>query len=212
MPISILIADDHQLFRQGLANLIAGHANWELVAEAANGLEAVSLAESLQPQIAVLDVEMPELDGIQAAQRIRRCSPATGIIALSMYGDPVYRRRMFEAGAGAFVLKNEAFGDLEKAVNAVCTGQVFNPLKHRGASSAPQGVGSALVDKEQLSDRERQVLRLLAEGESTRQIAEGLQISPKTVETYRSRIMLKLEIDNLPGLVKFAIRAGITEA
>lgn len=208
MITTILLADDHVLFRQGLAVLVGDRADWRIVGQAGDGEEAVQLAEALRPQIAVLDVEMPRVNGLEAARRIRRVSPDTRIVALSMYGDAHYRDRMFEAGASAYVLKNEAIDDLVVAIDTVLQGRRYvSPAAASGALSGPQR--SAEVDKTTLSDRERDVLRLLAAGQRTKEIAEQLGISAKTVETYRSRLMLKLGIDNLPGLVKFAIRAGI---
>jgi len=202
---TILLADDHVLFREGLALLIGQRTGWKIVGQAGDGEEAVQLTEALQPQIAVLDIEMPRLNGLEAARRIKRVSPATRIIALSMYGDPHYQERMAEAGASAYVLKNEAMDDLVDAIEAVLRGERYvSP----SAGTMPP-LRSAEVDKVTLSGREREVLRLLAAGLRAKEVATRLGISAKTVETYRSRIMLKLGIDNLPGLVKFAIRAGI---
>ena len=208
MKTTVLLADDHALFRQGLALLVGERADWEIVGQAGDGEEAVRLAQALQPRIAVLDIEMPRMNGLEAARRIRQVSPATGIVALSMYGDAHYQQRMLEAGASAYVLKNEAMDDLVAAIEAVLRGARFiSPA----ASGVPRAAPSRSVelDKASLSERELAVLRLLAAGMRTREIGATLGISAKTVETYRSRIMLKLGIDNLPGLVRFAIRAGI---
>lgn len=205
MTTTVLLADDHVLFREGLAVLVGQTTDWRVVGQASDGAEAVQLAEALRPQIAVLDVEMPQMNGLEAARRIRRVSPATRIIALSMYGDVHYQDRMFEAGASAYVLKNEAMNDLVVAIEAVLRGARY--VSPWAGATAP--LRSAEVDKGALSDRELEVLRLLAAGQRIKEIAERLGISAKTVETYRSRIMLKTGIDNLPGLVKFAIRAGI---
>jgi DNA-binding NarL/FixJ family response regulator len=205
MTTTILLADDHVLFREGLALLVGQRTDWQVVAQASDGEEAVQLAEALRPQVAVLDIEMPRLNGLEAARRIRQVSPATRIIALSMYGDAYYQERMFEAGGLGYVLKNEAMDDLVQAIEAVLRGEFFvSP-----SAGATPPLRSVEVDKRTLSDREKDVLRLLAAGQRTKDIAERLGISAKTVETYRSRIMLKTGIDNLPGLVKFAIRAGL---
>ena len=208
MTTTVLLADDHVLFRQGLAMLVREQGEWEIVAEASDGEEAVRLAGTLKPQIAVLDVEMSRVNGVEAAHRIRQVSPETRIVALSMYGDAHYQNRMFEAGASAYVLKNEAIDDLVAAIQAALRGERFvSPAVDRRGAAVD--LRSAEVDKRALSERELEVLRLLAEGKRTKVIADILSISGKTVETYRGRIMLKLGIDNLPGLVKFAIRAGI---
>jgi DNA-binding NarL/FixJ family response regulator len=206
--ITVLLADDHVLFRQGLALLVHEQEGWRIVGEAGNGEEAVALAAAHQPQIAVLDVEMPGINGIEAARHIRRASPQTRIVALSMYGDAHYQELMFEAGASAYVLKNEAIDDLVKAIQAALRDDRFvSPAVAQNGSIVDRR--SAHLDKRALSEREAEVLRRLAEGQRIKEIADALNISAKTVETYRSRIMLKLGIDNLPGLVKFAIRAGI---
>jgi len=208
MIITVLLADDHVLFRQGLALLVREQEGWQMVGEAGNGEEAVALAEARQPHIAVLDVEMPRINGIEAARQIRQVSPGTRIVALSMYGDAHYQERMFEAGASAYVLKNEAMDDLVEAVETALRGERFvSPAVARNGPIIERR--SAELDKRALSEREIEVLRWLAQGQRIREIADALGISAKTVETYRSRIMLKLGIDNLPGLVKFAIRAGI---
>jgi DNA-binding NarL/FixJ family response regulator len=205
---TILIADDHRLFRQGLAALLREQPGWEVVAEAGDGEEAVQLAGTLKPQIAVLDVEMPRVDGVEAARRIRKASRETRIVALSMYGDAHYQERMKGAGASAYVLKNEAIDQLVDAIKAILRGEAFlGPAVVRRGSVV--GLRSAQLDKDALSARELAVLRLLAEGKRTKEVADLLGVSPKTVETYRSRLMHKLGIDNVPGLVRFAIRAGI---
>lgn len=208
MTTTILIADDHKLFRQGLAALLREQPGWEVVAEAGDGEEAVQLAEALKPQIAVLDVEMPRVGGVEAARRIRQASRETRIVALSMYGDAHYQERMREAGADAYVLKNEAIDQLVDAIKTILRGEKFvAPAVVRRESVV--ALRSAQLDKDQLSPRERDVLRLLAEGKRTKEIAGVLGVSAKTVETYRSRLMIKLGIDNVPGLVRFAIRAGL---
>ncbi len=208
MTITVLLADDHVLFRQGLALLVRERGDWRIVAEAGNGAEAVALAEASQPRIAVLDVEMPGMNGIEATRRIRRVSPETRIVALSMYGDAHYQEQMFDAGASAYVLKNEAIDDLVEAIQTALRGDRFvSPTV--ASNGAPVARRGADLDKRALSEREVEVLRRLAQGQRGKEIAEALGISAKTVETYRSRIMLKLGIDNLPGLVKFAIQAGI---
>jgi DNA-binding NarL/FixJ family response regulator len=205
---TILLADDHLLVRQGLAALLGAQDGWEVVAEAGDGAEAVRFAGALKPRVAILDVEMPRMGGIEAARAIRRVSPNTLVVALSMYSDLHYLERMREAGASGYVLKNEAFEDLIDAIHAVLRGVPFVSSAALRRDPAA-GLRSAKLDQELLSDREREVLRLLAEGKRTKEIAESLAVSPKTIETYRLRLTKKLGIDNVPELVRFAIRAGL---
>jgi DNA-binding NarL/FixJ family response regulator len=205
---TILLADDHSLFRQGLAALLREQEDWRVVAEAGSGEDAVRLAADWKPQLAVIDVEMPGIGGIEAARRIRDVSPQTRIVALTMYADAYYQDRMRDAGASAYVLKNEAIDQLVAAVKATLRGEEHFPRpKERQGPVVEKR--SARIDTDELSAREREVLRLLAEGRRTAEIADVLGISPKTVETYRSRLMNKLDIDSLSGLIKFAIRAGL---
>jgi DNA-binding NarL/FixJ family response regulator len=208
MTLRILIADDHRLFRQGLAALLREQSGWEVVGEVADGEEAIRLAEALAPDVAVIDVEMPRVGGVEAARGIRRVSRDTHIVALSMYADAHYQERMRQAGALAYVLKNEAIDDLIGAIRAVLRGESFTSAAVVRRESVV-AVRSAQIDSEELSEREREVLRLLAEGLRTKEIAVALGISPKTVETYRSRLMQKLGIDNVSGLVRFAVRIGL---
>jgi len=211
MKVNILLCNDHALFREGLAALLARHTGWRIVAEAGDGAAAIRLAEQHKPDLAVLDVSMPGVSGIEAAGGIRVVSPNTRIIALSMYGDLHYRQRMFDAGAEAYVLKNEAGAQLEQAIDAVLRGETFiSPALCKQQAPHPQR--SAELEQYKLSEREREVLRRLAQGQRTKDIASDLGISAKTVETHRSRLMLKLDIDNLVGLVKFAIRAGLVSS
>ncbi len=208
MPATILLCDDHTLVREGLAALLRKRTDWIVVAEAADGREAVELAARLQPDVAVLDVAMPRMSGTEAALAIREAAPATRIVALSMFGDAMYRRGMFEAGALAYVLKNKAAADLMAAIDAALRGETYlSPaLADPAARSDPNATDPEEIA---LTGRERDVLRLLAEGRRTKDIATDMGISPKTVETYRSRIGHKLRIESLAGLVKYAIRAGI---
>jgi DNA-binding NarL/FixJ family response regulator len=208
MTISIVLADDHVLFRQGLAALLREQPGWQVVGEAGSGEEAIDLVALLKPTVAVLDVEMVGMGGIDAAERIREISPGTKIVALSMYSSAHYQQRMRRAGASAYVGKSQPIAELVEAVKAVIGGRVYDPGSPELPALAAQ-VRSARVDADALSEREREVLRLLAEGQRTVVIAETLGISHKTVETYRARLQQKLGINDLSGLVRFAIRAGL---
>jgi len=217
---TLLLCDDHRIFREGLAALLRQQPHWQVIAEAGDGDEAIRLAAELQPSVAVLDLAMPGTGGIDAAAVIRAQAPRTRIVALSMYGDDYHRRRMLTAGASAYVLKTEASAELVEAIAAVLRGETFvgRSLKSP-VTPAGRGPGQAAgADRgfeegsERLTPRERDVLRLMARGRRTKEVARDLGISAKTVETHRSRIMLKLGIDNLAGLIRFAIRTGIVTA
>jgi DNA-binding NarL/FixJ family response regulator len=208
MPVTFLLCDDHALFREGLVLLIERQPGWQVVAQAGDGNEAVRLTQELKPDLAVLDIAMPEGGGIEAANAIQAACPDTVIIALSMYGEEHYRQMMFRAGASAYVLKNQAGAELVEAIRSVLAGETYiSPMFHK--SRAEQQRRSTDRDLTRLTVREREVLVLLAKGLRTRAIAEMLNVSSKTVETYRSRIMYKCGIDNLVDLVKLAIRAGL---
>jgi DNA-binding NarL/FixJ family response regulator len=210
MSLTILLCDDYALLREGLAALLARQSGWQVVAQAGHGDEAIRLAGELQPDLAVLDVAMPGISGIDAAIQVRRISPQTRIIALSMYGDEHYRRRMIDAGAGAYVLKNDASSELVAAINAVLRDETYVSPTLRDQAS-PHLQRSIELDIEKLTAREREVFRLMAVGRRPKDIAAALGISAKTVETYRARVMLKLGIDNLADLIKVAIRAGVID-
>ena len=208
MTTTIVIADDHVLFRQGLVGLLREQPDWSVVGEAGSGEEAIALVRSLKPDIAVIDVEMPGIGGIEAAQRIHEVSAGTRIVALSMYTSAHYQQRMSRAGAAAYVRKSQPVHELVDAIRAILGGEAFTT----GSGTPPEsdsGTRSARVDVDELSDREREVLRMLAEGKRTAAIAKTLGISHKTVETYRARLQQKLGIADLSGLVRFAIRAGL---
>jgi len=209
MQRRFLLCDDHTLFREGLAALLERKPEWQVVAQAANGEEAVRLAAKHKPDVIIMDVSMPCLDGIAATARIRDAFPKIRIIALSMYGGEHYRRRMLDAGAKAYVLKSNASVELVAAVNAVLSNEIYISPQLQ-VSKAPQ---QRRIDKDiaQLSAQEREIFRLLALGHRTKEIAEILGISIKTVETHRSRLVIKLGIDNLADLIKAAIRGGIVD-
>jgi DNA-binding NarL/FixJ family response regulator len=212
MTLTLLLCDDHRLFREGLVGLLQQEPGWEVIGQAGDGAEAIRLADALKPDLAVLDVAMPGVGGIEAAEAIRVRSPRTRIVAVSMYGDLHYRKRMLAAGAAAYVLKNEAGADLIAAIHAVMRGETFVSPSLASPSQRRDSLQSERcpdLDQAALTGREREVLGLLVRGRRTKEIAAELGISAKTVETYRARLMLKLGIDNLAGLVKFAIRAGI---
>jgi DNA-binding NarL/FixJ family response regulator len=209
----ILLADNHKLFCEGLRTLFAKQASTEIVGEAANGRLAVQLARQLAPDLVIMDIGMPELNGMEATRRIRAELPLIKVLAVSMHSDRQYVSGMLSAGASGYVVKDSAFAELEKAIQIVMKG---------GRYLSPEIVGVVVDDYVQrlspapgsslakLSEREREVLQLLAEGHSTAEIATLLQVSRKTVETHRKNLTLKLELYSVADLTKFAVREGIT--
>jgi len=208
MNVTFLLCDDHALMLEGLTALMEREPGWRVVARTSDGAEAVRLAGELTPDVALIDVAMPGMNGFETATEIRTASPETRIVALSMYADDHYLQRMLAAGARAYVLKADASTDLFSAIRAVLRGETFvSPaLSEDGRRAVQRAVE---VDQAMLSAREREVLRLLTRGQRNKEIAIHLGISPRTVETYRSRLMQKLNVNNLPDLVRFAIQAGI---
>jgi DNA-binding NarL/FixJ family response regulator len=208
MTLDILIADDHVIFRQGLAALLREQPGWRIVGEAGTGKEAVELALKLAPDIVILDIEMPEMDGIEAALQIGAALPETRIIALSMYDNAHYRHRVQSAAAIAYVLKSQPIDELVAAINAGVKSKA-NKTPPKIEHKTPDNIHSAMLELNALSNREREVLRLLAQGRRMAEIADDQGISPKSVETYRYRLQHKLGIKDLTGLVRFAIRTGL---
>lgn len=213
MTVKILLADDHRMVRQGLRMLLERQPGMRVVAEAEDGLTAVRMAKEHGPDVAIIDVSMPGLNGVEAARKIMAARPGAKVIGLSMYSDRRYVVEMLRSGALGYILKESAFDELVQAIHTVAKGQTF--LSSRIADiiikdyvrTAPGGRTSAFS---RLSNREREVLQLLAEGKSTKQIAGQLDLSIKTIETHRKQIMDKLGIHSLAGLTKYAVREGIT--
>jgi two-component system, NarL family, response regulator NreC len=210
MPCRVLLADDHQIVRDGLRALLE-EAGQIVVGEAADGRQACQLARKLQPNIAVLDLSMPVLNGLDAMREIQRVSPGTRTIILTMYADRPYVLQAMQAGARGYVLKSQAAADLIQAIQEVL----------RGAAYLSPGVAALLVDayrqgdnesEDPLTAREREVLQLIGEGKTTKAIAGVIGISFKTAESHRSRIMKKLGIHETAGLVRYAIRRGLLRA
>jgi DNA-binding NarL/FixJ family response regulator len=207
MTIRVLLADDHALMREGLSALLSAEPDIAIVAQAANGREAVRQAAELKPDIALLDISMPDMNGIEAARIIREKNPATRVIMLSMHADSENVSRALSAGAMGYLLKESASSQVVSALRAVHAGRRFLAPGINMTMPSPSAGRTPL---EGLSTRERQVLQLVAEGKSSAEIAGIVHLSPKSVETYRSRTMRKLGIDSVASLVKFAILNGIT--
>lgn len=214
MMITIFLADDHTVVRDGLRLILENQPDLTVVGEAATGYEAVRLVRQQCPQVVIMDITMPELNGIEAARQIREQCPTTHIVFLSMHANPQYIFRALEVGAKGYLLKGAASTELTEAVRTVCGGRRYLSEK------ISQQVFELFADSEQsfehedplehLSPREREVLQLVAEGKSSAEIAELLYLSPKTIDTYRSRLMRKLDLNDVASLVKFAIQQGLT--
>jgi len=207
MALRILLADDHMIVRQGLRALLE-RAGFEVVAEATNGQEAVALAEKHKPDVAVLDLMMPTLNGLDAGRQILQSGAKTAIVLLTMQTDEHHVARALRAGIKAYLLKTQASDDLVRAIRDVVRGQVF--LSDAVSRVVVDGYLSGIAAPEDpLAPREREVLQLVAEGKTSKEIAEILGVSVKTAESYRSHIMDKLDIHETAGLVRYAIRRGL---
>ena len=214
MPkIRLLVGDDHTLMRQGLRKILEERPEWEVVAEVGDGREAVRKCIELKPDVAVLDVAMPLLNGIDATHQIVRKVPETRVLVLSMHSDEAYVTRALQAGATGYILKDSAGKDLLKAIASVASGQAyFSPAIARLMLDdyVRRVAGSGVVDRyETLSEREREIFQLIAEARTNKEVAELLEISPATVETHRARILQKLDIHNTAELVLYAVRRGV---
>ena len=213
MSIRIVLADDHVIVRDGLRSLLQQQTDMEIVAEAADGLETVQVTKEHQPHVIVMDASMPTLNGVEATRRIHTQLPEVRILCLSMHSESQFVSAMLEAGASGYLLKDCASEELVRAIHIVMAGQVY----------LSPGIGQVVVDHFKagragaspsafsiLTERERTVLQLLAEGHTTKEIGQRLRLSAKTVATYREHIMEKLGIQNIAGLTKYAIQQGLT--
>lgn len=213
MTIRVLLADDHQIFRQGLRSMLAGERDIQVVGEAENGRSAVAFAGELRPDVVVMDLRMPDLNGMEATRQIVGQNAGVRVVALSAEADPRLVAETLRAGAAGFVVKQGAYEELAAAVRTVMAKKVH--LSPSIAGTVVEGYvrpgGEAPLSAfERLSGREREVLQLMAEGRATKEVAATLHVSAKTVETHRRNIMEKLQIDNVAGLTKYAVREGLT--
>jgi two-component system, NarL family, response regulator NreC len=209
VPPQILLADDHEIVREGLKALLEHH-NFDVVGEASDGRQAVQLATKLRPDVAVFDYSMPLMNGLEAAREIQRISPPIKTVLLTMHTEDLYVFEALRAGIRGYVVKTQASADLVRAIQEVARGQIY----------LSPGVSGAIVEAyltktelpvDPLTAQERRVLLLIAEGKRTKEIAHILQISVKTAESHRARIMAKLDIHETAGLVRYAIRRGVIE-
>jgi RNA polymerase sigma factor (sigma-70 family) len=214
MTITIFLVDDHTIVREGLHTLLEAEADFKVLGGAANGRDAVQQVTRLCPDVVLMDISMPGLNGIEATRQIRQTCPASQVIILSMYATAEHALRALQAGALGYVLKESAGVEVINAVRAVHAGQrylnqkiankLINHLVHPGDVEEAEDLLA------RLSAREREIVQLVVEGKSSAEIAKILYISPNTVDTYRSRLMQKLGLNDLPSLVKFAIQHGLT--
>jgi len=209
--IRVILADDHHLVRAGIRSLLESIEGVEVLADCGDGREALDLIDEHRPDVAVLDIGMPGLNGLEVARRVSQLSQTTRIIILSMYADPSYVRQALKAGVSGYLLKGAAVSELSLALSAVMQGEKY--LTPKVSQTVVEGFlregendGEPVED---LTQRQREILQLIAEGRSTREMAEMLDVSVKTIETHRSRMMDRLGIRDVPGLVRFAIRAGL---
>jgi DNA-binding NarL/FixJ family response regulator len=221
--IRILVADDHEIVRRGLKALLEAQPEWEVVAEAVTGREAVEMAKQTTPEVAILDVGMPDLNGLEATRQVLKALPATEVLILTMHENEQIVREVLDAGARGYVLKSDAGRDLVAAVEALCQHRTFFSSKVsemllnsylRHADRSPDATGAAVATespRSRLTAREREIVQLLAEGKSNKEVASALNISIKTAETHRTNIMNKLDLRSITELVRYAVRNNIVE-
>jgi DNA-binding NarL/FixJ family response regulator len=210
-PIRVLLADDHALVRAGFRVLLQSLPDMEVVAEAGDGREALRLIGLHQPNVVLMDIGMPGLNGLEAAARVAEESPQIRVIILSMHATEEYVLRALRAGAVGYLLKDAGTAELELAVRAVVRGETYlSPAVSKHViSEYVQRMGPKSNSFDQLTPRHREILQLIAEGQTTKEIAQTLKLSVKTVETYRTQLMERLDIHDIAGLVRYAIRTGL---
>ncbi len=213
-PIRVLLAEDHTLVRAGIRALLESLKNIQVVAEAADGREALRLVQAHAPDILLMDITMKEMNGLEAAARLAKEQSTTRVIILSMHADQVYVRQALKAGAAGYLLKGADVAELELAIKAVTRGDTYlSPSVSKDlVGGLLNGKAPAANPLDDLTPRQRETLQLIAEGKTTKEIAGRLNLSIKTVETHRAQLMERLNIHDVAGLVKFAIRAGLVHA
>ena len=214
--LRIVVADDHELVRRGLRNLLETRPNWEVVGEAVTGRQAVEVTKRLSPDLIIMDISMPELNGLEATRQICKLAPDTQVLILSIHENEQLVHEVLEAGARGYVLKSDAGRDLIEAVDSLCQRKPFFTPKISEMVLEGYLKGGAAADhskaQSRLTAREREIVQLLAEGLTNKEVAENLNISVKTVETHRSHIMEKLGIHSLGDLIRYAVRNHLIQA
>ncbi|MBI4776757.1 MAG: response regulator transcription factor [Deltaproteobacteria bacterium] len=213
--ITIIVADDHTIVRQGLSTMLEMEPGFKVIGQASNGLESVNMVERLQPDIVIMDIAMPILNGIDATRRIKQISPETKVIILSMHSHDRFINELFRIGASGYLLKNSTGPDVIKAIHAALDGGTYlSPSISRRVIEDYVTLKKQSREEElygELSNREREVFQMIAEGRSTKEISEILCLSPNTVKTHRSNIMEKLQVDSIPKLILFAKKLKIVD-
>ena len=213
-PIRVLVADDHTLVRAGIRGLLAGLEGVEVVGEVGEGHDALRLAEELRPDIVFLDIGMPGLNGLEVASRLNSVDPAVRVVILSMHSAEEYVLRALRAGCAGYLLKGSAVAELELAVRAVARGETYlsSAVSKRVVEEYLSRTGSAADPLDALTPRQREILQLVAEGNTSKDIASRLLLSFKTVEAHRAQIMERLGVHDVAGLVRFAVRVGLVNS
>ncbi|WP_282071029.1 response regulator [Polaribacter atrinae] len=207
--IKIVLVDDHKLLRDGLRNIIEQRSNMHIIGEASDGREAIKICPKLLPNVVVMDVAMPGLNGVEATRQIHKNNPEIKVIGLSMHSGKQFIQSMFKAGAFAYLLKD---GDSDELITAICTVMQNKKYLSKDINQVFLSVLKEIksIEKTQLSSREKEVLQLIAEGRSSKETGEILFLSPKTVDVHRNNIMKKLDLYTIPELTKYAIKEGLT--
>jgi DNA-binding NarL/FixJ family response regulator len=212
---TILLADDHQVMREGLRALLEAEPDFQVIGEAGDGLETVRLVESLHPDVLVVDMIMPGMNGVEVTKRLRQSSPATAVVVLSMYGVESYVHKAMRAGAKAYVLKEASASELVHAIREAVAGRRYlsRTLSEQAIDTyVKETLSTALDPLLALTTREREVLQMVAKGDTSKQIAASLGVSPRTIEFHRASIMRKLKLRNQQELLRYCLRAGILAA
>ena len=212
--LRIVIADDHELVRRGIRSMLKAHRTWQVVAEACDGIEAVKLSQTLRPQLLIMDITMPKLDGLEAARRILKDSPGTKILILTMHESDQMVRRVLETGARGYVLKSDLAGQLVQAVREVSEGRLFltpkvSDIVLRAFLDEKKRSRDGAGQETKLTNREQEIVRLLAAGKSNKEVGATLGITVRTAETHRAKIMLKLGVHSVAELIHYAMEQGL---
>jgi len=208
--LTVMLADDHTLVRAGIRALLEKLPSVKVIGEANDGRELLNLAKAHRPDVVLMDIAMPGLNGLEAAERMTRDFPGVRIIILSMHNNEEYVVRALKAGVAGYLLKKAATAELETALNEVVRGKIYLSREARQHTNfPPHGIASQSSPLEKLTGRQREILQLIAEGQNTKQIGDILKVSPKTVEYHRMKLMHSLNLHDIPGLVRFALRVGL---